>query len=66
MRSPESKKALLKGAKKHEVKKVIKSKNDCNESLANFYKLGDKFFPFRQNLINEDSRAKKRKQKSTR
>ena len=55
-----AKTALLKGAKKHEVKKVIKSKNDGNKSWPKFYKLGDDFFLFWRNLKIMDSRAKKR------
>ena len=51
---------LLKGAKNHRVKKVIKSKNDWSKSYSKFCKLGDKFFLFWRNLKNEDSTAKKR------
>ena len=53
------KKRFLEGSKKVQGKKVIKSKNDCNKSRAKFYKLGDDFFLFWQNLKNEDSTAKK-------
>ena len=60
MKILEPKNAFWKGAKKHEVKKVIKSKNDCNESSPKFYKLGDEFFLFWRNLKNEGSTAKKR------
>ena len=42
MRILEPKNAFWKGAKKHEVKKVIKS----NKSCPKFYKLGDDFFYF--------------------
>ena len=35
-------------------------KNDCNKSWPKFYKLGDDFFLFWQNLKNEGSTAKKR------
>ena len=54
------KKLLLKGARKHEVNKVIKSKNESNESCLKFWKFVDYFFIFSWNRINEDSRAKNR------
>ena len=44
MRILEPKNAFWKGAKKHEVKKVIKSKNDRNKSCPKFCKLVDDFF----------------------
>ena len=59
MRILEPKNAFWKGAKKHEVKKVIKSKNDRNKSCPKFYKLGDEFFLFWRNLKIMDSSAKK-------
>ena len=37
---------LLKGAKNHWVKKVIKSKNDKTKSCPKFYKFDDNFFYF--------------------
>ena len=46
MRIFEPENAFWKGAKKHEVKKVIKLKNDRNKSCPKFYKLGDEFFLF--------------------
>ena len=50
----------IEGAKKHEVKKVIISKNAFSKSCPKFYKLADEFFLFWQNLKIMDSRAKKR------
>ena len=44
MRVLQPKNALLKGAKNHRVKKVIKSKNDFSKSCPKFCKLGDEFF----------------------
>ena len=46
MRVLQPKNALLKGAKNHRVKKVIKSKNDFSKSCPKFCKLGDEFFLF--------------------
>ena len=43
---------LLKGAKNHRVKEVIKAKNDLSKSCSKFCKLGDEFFLFRRNLKN--------------
>ena len=60
MRILEPKNAFWKGAKKHEVKKVIKSKKDFNKSCPKFCKLGDDFFLFWQNLKNEAATAEKR------
>ena len=51
---------LLKGAKNHRVKKVIKSKNDFSKSCPKFCKLGDEFFLFWRNLKNEAATAEKR------
>ena len=44
MRILQQKTLLLKGAKNHWVKKVIKSKNDFSKSCPKFCKLGDNFF----------------------
>ena len=41
-------------------KKVVGSKNEINKSCPKFYKLGDDFFLFWQNLKTTDARAKKR------
>ena len=46
MRVLQPKNVILEGAKKHEVKKVIISKNAFSKSCPKFYKLGDKFFLF--------------------
>ena len=60
MRVLQPKNALLKGAKNHRVKKVIKSKNDFSKSCPKFCKLGDEFFLFWRNLKNEAATAEKR------
>ena len=60
MRVLQPKNVFLEGAKKHEVKKVIISKNAFSKSCPKFYKLGDEFFLFWRNLKIMDSRAKKR------
>ena len=60
MRVLQPKSVFLEGAKKHEVKKVIISKNAFSKSCPKFYKLGDEFFLFWRNLKIMDSRAKKR------
>ena len=60
MRVLQPKNVFLEGAKKHEVKKVIISKNAFSKSCPKFYKLGDEFFLFWRNLKNEGSTAKKR------
>ena len=59
MRVLQPKNALLKGAKNHRVKKVIKSKNDFSKSCPKFCKLGDEFFLFWRNLKNEAATAEK-------
>ena len=46
MRVLQPKNVFLEGAKKHEVKKVIISKNAFSKSCPKFYKLGDDFFYF--------------------
>ena len=46
MRILEPKNAFWKGAKKHEVKKVIKSKKDFIKSCKKYCKLVDDFFYF--------------------
>ena len=50
----------MKGAKKHQVKKVVKSKNDFSKSCPKFCKLGDEFFLFIRNLKNGAAKAEKR------
>ena len=57
MRLLQPKNVFLEGAKKHEVKKVIISKNAFSKSCPKFYKLGDDFFYFDE--ISK-MRAKKR------
>ena len=46
MRILEPKNAFWKGAKKHEVKKVVGSKNVFYKSCRKFYILGGDFFSF--------------------